>query len=142
MSLTGKGFMIWKVRDCEGGNPDLISSEAHAAGFTHVLIKSADGTRPYNIDDGVDKVPTVVQALKSRGIQTWGWHYVYGDNPVGEAQIAINRIQQLGLDGYAIVPKDKYERSSNFKESVINLPTPEQQELYEWMHHALGLRIR
>ena len=28
------------------------------------------------------------------------------------------------------------------KQSALTLPTPEQQELYEWMHHALNLRIR
>lgn len=119
MSLNGKGFMIWKVRDCEGGNPGLISSEAHAAGFTYVLIKIADGARPYNIDDGVDKVPAVVQALKSRGIKTWGWHYVYGDDPIGEAQIAISRIQQLGLDGYAIDAESEYKLPGRYDNAEL-----------------------
>lgn len=109
MSLTGKGFMIWKVRDCEGGNPALIVSEAKKAGLTHVLIKIADGSSPYNIVNNIDQAAPVVSALKANGIQAWGWHYVYGDNPVGEARIAVNRVLQLGLDGYVIDAETEYK---------------------------------
>ena len=51
-ALTGKGFMIWKVRDCEGGSPSLIKNVALSAKFTNVLIKIADGTNAYNIEIG------------------------------------------------------------------------------------------
>ena len=39
MALTGKGFMIWKIKDCEGGNADAIADVARRAGLSHVLIK-------------------------------------------------------------------------------------------------------
>jgi hypothetical protein len=112
MALRGKGFMIWKIRSCEGGNASAIASAAQAAGLTHVLIKIADGINPYNIDaaQSVDLVPPVVQTLKAYGIQAWGWHYVYGDDPLGEARIAISRVQQLGLDGYVIDAETEYEK--------------------------------
>lgn len=110
MALTGKGFMIWKVRDCEGGNPNLIVSEAKKAGLTHVLIKIADGTSPYNIINNIDQAAPVVSALKANGLQAWGWHYVYGNDPVGEARIAITRVLQLGLDGYVIDAETEYKQ--------------------------------
>lgn len=113
MSLTGKGFMIWKIRDCEGGSPETIASVAQAAGLQHVHIKVAEETKAYNVDPntGVDLVPSVVKALQARGIQVWGWHYVYGYDPAGEAQIAIRRVKQLGLDGYDIDAEVEYKQS-------------------------------
>ena len=71
MALTGKGMMIWKIPSCEEGNPSKIASVAKAAGFTHVLIKIADGTYSYNINrtTNIDLVPPVVSALKAQGLR-------------------------------------------------------------------------
>jgi hypothetical protein len=111
MTLQGKGYFIWKVKDCERGDPQVIAANAQAAGLSHVLIKIADGSTAHNIDSltKVDLVPPVVQALRSRGIQVWGWHYVYGYDPAGEARIAIQRVQQLRLDGYVIDAEVEYK---------------------------------
>ncbi len=111
MTLQGKGFMIWKIPSCEGGNADAIASVAQAAGLTHVLIKIADGIYSYNVDSNtnVDLVPPVVAALKARGLQVWGWHYVYGYNPLGEARIAIQRVNELGLEGYIIDAEGEFK---------------------------------
>ena len=111
MTLTGKGFFIWKVKSCESGNPSAIASTAQSAGLTHVLIKIADGPHPYNIDSSknTDFLPPVVEALHAVGIQVWGWHYVYGYNPSGEAQIAAQRVLGLKLDGYVIDAEKEYK---------------------------------
>ncbi len=112
MALQGKGFMIWKVPSCEGGNAAQIAAAAQAAGLTHVLIKIADGPYPYNVDKTtkVDLVPPVVAALHAKGIQVWGWHYVYGYNPVAEAQMAVQRVKELGLRGYVIDAEAEFEK--------------------------------
>lgn len=111
MTLQGKGMMIWKISRCENGNAESIAAVAASAGLTHVLIKIADGPYSYNVDSSTkaDLVPAVVQALRAKGISPWGWHYVYGYNPTGEAQIAINRVKQLGLDGYVIDAESEYK---------------------------------
>jgi hypothetical protein len=111
LTLQGKGFYIWQIKRCEGGSATAIANAAVQAGLSHVLIKIADGTSGYNFDSttGVDLVPAVKQALKARNIQVWGWHYVYGYDPIGEANIAIQRLQQLGLDGYAIDAESQYK---------------------------------
>ena len=79
--------------------------------MTHVLIKIANGTRSFNIDSdtGADLVAPVVQSLKARGIAAWGWHYVYGDAPRTEADIAIQRVRELNLDGYLIDAEGEYK---------------------------------
>ncbi len=112
MTLQGKGFFIWKIWDCERGDAQSIASAAQAAGLTHVLIKVADRSSPHNIDSKTkaDLVPPVAAALRAKGIQVWGWHYVYGEDPAGEARIAIRRVQELGLDGYVIDAESEYKQ--------------------------------
>ncbi|PKO18611.1 MAG: hypothetical protein CVU39_03990 [Chloroflexi bacterium HGW-Chloroflexi-10] len=111
MDLKGKGFFIWKVKDCEGGDPQTITQAAKQAGFTHVLIKIADGAFPYNINrkTNEDFVLPVVNSLKTAGIQTWGWHYIYGDYPINEGNIAVQRVLDLNLDGYVIDAEGEYK---------------------------------
>jgi hypothetical protein len=110
MSIEGKGFFIWKVRDCEGGDPNKIVAAARASGFDHVLVKIADGQYAYNIDrkSNTDLLAPVVDALKTAGIAVWGWHYVYGYNPAAEAAIAVKRMTELGLEGYVIDAEVEY----------------------------------
>jgi hypothetical protein len=103
MTLKGKGFFIWKIINCESGDHLAITNLAHQSNLTHVLVKVADRNYSYNVDsEGVDLVPPLVQNLHGRGIQAWGWHYIYGDDPIGEANKAIQRIQQTAVDGYVL----------------------------------------
>lgn len=112
MTLKGKGMMIWKIPSCENGNPSAIAKVAAEAGFSHVLIKVANDTRPYNVDsNGRDLVAPVADALRTKGIQVWGWHYVYGYDPVGEANIAISQTRKLLLDGYVIDAEVEYKQA-------------------------------
>lgn len=113
MTLTGKGFWIWKIKSCEGGNAEAIANAAVAASLTHIPIKIADGPYQYNYDRvaKVDLIAPVREALKLKNILVWGWHYVYGYDPVGEARIAIQQIQRLGLDGYIIDAEGEYKES-------------------------------
>ena len=111
MTLQGKGFFIWKIRDCEKGVPAAIAASAQSAGMSHVLVKIADGTGPFNIakEGPTDLVPPVVEALKAAGLQVWGWQYIYGYDPQGEARIAARRLKQLNLDGFAIDAEHEFK---------------------------------
>ncbi len=120
MTLIGKGYFIWQVWNCERGDAHAIAAKAKQAGLTHVLIKIADGTIAYNVDSahGVDWIPPVLRACKDVGIDVWGWHYVRGDNPVGEARMAIQRSQQLGIDGYVIDAEAEYQTAAKTSAAV------------------------
>jgi hypothetical protein len=111
MDLLGKGYYLWQIPRCDGGDPARIVARATAAGLSHVLIKIADGGYwDYNVDKEreIDLIPPVLSALKAAGIQVWGWHYVRGDEPLAEAQRAIKRIGELGVDGYVIDAEHEY----------------------------------
>lgn len=104
MTLQGKGYYIWKVQNCEGGDPNAILAAAKQADLSHVLIKVADRDKIYNYDAArkIDLVAPLVPLLKSQGIQVWGWQYIYGADPLGEARMAIQRVKQLDLDGFVV----------------------------------------
>lgn len=112
MTVAGKGIFTWKLPRCERGDVVVIASTAKSANLSHVLVKIADGIIAYKGDWGstVDQVPAVVDALHAQGIQAWGWHYVYGDDPSGEARIAIQRIRQLQVDAYVIDAEAEYKK--------------------------------
>jgi hypothetical protein len=113
MKLEGKGFFTWKIPNCEHGDANLIASQARMAGLTHLVLKVADGAMIYNGNwgDPKDYTTPVVTALRVNGIQVWGWHYLYGDNPTGEANVAITRIRQYNLDGYVLDVEKEYKES-------------------------------
>lgn len=111
MTLKGKGYYIWQVWNCEKGDAKVIAKKAQDAELSHVLVKIADGTIGYNYDKRTkaDLVPAVVSACHEAGIEVWGWHYVRGDNPIGEARVAVQRCQELGVDGYVIDAEGEYQ---------------------------------
>jgi hypothetical protein len=152
MTLQGKGFFIWKIRDCERGSPQDIAAAARAAGMTHVLIKVADGNYAYNVDSKtrIDQVPAVVEALRALGIQAWGWQYVYGSDPIGEARMAVRRIQQFNLDGFVIDAEAEYKQPgraaaakrymSDLRKSCPNLPLALSSYRFPSFHPQLPWR--
>lgn len=117
MELKGKGYYLWQIKRAFEGNPGKIADAAKQAGLSHVLIKVADGVYNYNITNGVDMVPGLVAALRSRGISPWGWQYIYGVNAVNEAKRAITRVKQLGLDGF-VVNAEKEFKAANMAETA------------------------
>jgi hypothetical protein len=104
MTLTGKGYYIWKVKNCENGDPDRIAALARDSNLTHVLVKIADGAFAYNIDleNGYDYARPAIKKLQAQNVQVWGWQYVYGDYPDQEAEIAVKRALDLGVDGFVV----------------------------------------
>jgi hypothetical protein len=114
MTLAGKGMFIWRVRGCENGDVQAIANLAQTAGLTHILLKVADGNFSYNIDTktGEDLAASLTKALKAKNIQVYGWHYVYSFDPLAEADRGIQRVQQLGLDGFVIDAEFEYKEQN------------------------------
>lgn len=107
MTLTGKGIFIWQIQNCNGGDVNKTVEQIKAGGFSHVLVKIADGITRFS----VATAPKLVTALKVIGVQVWGWHYVYGYSPIVEAQVGAARIKELALDGYVIDAETEYKQS-------------------------------
>lgn len=122
MTLSGKGYFIWKIPKVLNGDPHAIADKAAEAGLSHILIKIADGfdwVYNFNYDEKVDLVPPLRDALWGAGIKVWGWHYVRGKDPMGEAQLGIRRMKELGLEGYVIDAEAEYKLSGRKKAAEI-----------------------
>lgn len=125
MTIAGKGYYLWQIRQVQNGDPSAITAKALEAGLTHILIKIADGASwIYNYDYATktDLVPPVRDALRSAGVKVWGWHYIWGNDPVGEARMAINRMRTLKLDGYVIDAEAEFKDPSK-KNAAIRFMT-------------------
>ena len=106
--LRGKGIFIWQVQECEGGDAQQIVAQAQAAGLGHVLIKVTDGTSSFPGVAHEAVTAAAINALQTAGLDVWGWGFVYGDDPLGEADIAIQRVISLGLRGFVIDAEGQY----------------------------------
>ncbi len=145
--LTGKGMFIWKIQNCHNGSVSEITRKAVKANYSHVLIKIANGIYSYNYDweNKVDLIPPLAAALRSEGIQVWGWHYLFGDQPGQEAQKAINRIRELRVDGYVLDAeghyKGKYAAAKTFMSqltaAVTDIPIALSSYRYPSLHPQL-----
>ena len=136
--LEGKGFYIWNINKCEHGDVEEIAGKAAVAHFSHVLIKIADGTDDHNLN----LVPPLASELKKQGVEVWGWHFVHGSDPTGEAQKAIQRINALDLDGFVVnaegAYKNKHQAADTYMRILKNnvqLPIALSSYRYPTVHH-------
>ncbi len=123
--VSGKGMFIWKLQDVEGGDPDAIAEAAVEAGLSFVIIKVADGDQFYRhyTDEGRDLLPQTIDALHIKGIQVWGWQYIYGDDPKEEALAGSNRVQELGLDGFVVNAEAEFKQAGKDEVASIYMST-------------------
>lgn len=104
----GKGYYIWQIGACEGGNVDQIAATAKAIGLGHVYLKVADGTYAYN---GAYNLVRLISLLHNYGIQVYGWQYIYGVDPLNEAKRAVERCKVLGLDGFIVDAEKEFKQT-------------------------------
>jgi peptidoglycan hydrolase-like protein with peptidoglycan-binding domain len=103
--FDGQGMWIWYVSQSSGGEPAAIISRAHASGITTVFVKSSDGSTNYWSQFS----PQLVSELHAGGLKVCAWQYVYGANPVGEANLGARAVAN-GADCLVIDAEAEYER--------------------------------
>ncbi len=102
------GMWIWYVSAAEGGNPDRIIARAKASGIGTLYIKSADGTGTWS-----QFTKPLVRRFQRAGLKVCGWHYVYGTNPIREAE-ASAEAKRRGADCFVIDAEAEYERNNQY----------------------------
>jgi Putative peptidoglycan binding domain len=80
--MTGDGMWIWQMNRSSHGNLAAIGRRAASRGIDVIVIKAADGTRPWR-----QFTPQVVSALKSYGLKVCGYQFIYGRRPRTEARV-------------------------------------------------------
>jgi Putative peptidoglycan binding domain len=103
-AFEGQGMWIWYVSQSDGGSVASIVAQAHAAGVTTLYIKSSDGPSNYWSQFS----PQLVAELHANGLKACAWQYVYGTNPVGEADLGAEAVTD-GADCLVIDAEAEYE---------------------------------
>ena len=102
-SPRGLGMWIWKIADCEGGDPGNIVWRCGQAGLRHVCLKFADGRNPFQHD----ALRKLIPALKAAGIEPWLWPFIYAwdgqlSTAIEEAEVEAAWFRELGGAGFII----------------------------------------
>jgi hypothetical protein len=101
--LNGRGMWIWYVSLANHGNVSSIISQAKAYGISTLIIKSGDGTSYWSQFSS-----QLVSTLHHSGLHVCGWQFVYGTNPVGEANTGA-AAARAGADCLMIDAEGQYE---------------------------------
>jgi hypothetical protein len=105
--LSRTGFYLWQLPAGGGANPEKLIARLNGANIARIYVKIADGTRRYPTK-GANHTEDVVAEAKAHGLAVWGWHYVYGESPEAEADIAAEQTAKLNLAGYIYNAEKEY----------------------------------
>ena len=103
-AFEGQGMWIWYLSQSDGGSIPAIVAQAHAADVSTLLIKSSDGASNYWSQFS----PQLVAEFHANGLKVCAWQYVYGTNPVGEAELGAQAVAD-GADCLVIDAESEYE---------------------------------
>ncbi len=103
-ALAGQGMWIWYLSASNGGNVASIAAQAKAAGVGTLLIKSSDGSTNYWSQFS----KKLVEEVHAQGLKVCAWQYVYGTNPVGEAELGAKAVAE-GAECLVIDAESQYE---------------------------------
>jgi hypothetical protein len=112
--FAGQGMWIWYMSRSDGGSVAAIAAQAHAAGVSTVFVKSSDGSSNYWSQFS----PQLVAELHVNGLKACAWQYVYGTNPVGEAELGARAVAN-GADCLVIDAESQYEGHYGAAQSYI-----------------------
>jgi hypothetical protein len=103
-AFDGQGMWIWYVSASDGGSLPSIIAQAKADGVSTLFVKSSDGPENYWSQFS----PELVADLHNAGLKVCAWQFVYGNNPVGEAEMGAKAVS-TGADCLVIDAEGEYE---------------------------------
>jgi hypothetical protein len=119
---------IWELPSSSGGSVDAIVSQAKRYGISTLMIKSSDGASMWSQFN-----PELVSALHRSGLRVCAWQYVYGNDPVGEANVGVQAVKD-GADCLLIDAESEYE--GKYHQAQVYMTTLRRQLGYQF---PLGL---
>jgi hypothetical protein len=94
---------IWYLSRSDRGDVATIAATAHLAGVRTLIIKSGDGSSYWS-----QFSRQLVRTLQARGLHVCAWQYVYGTNPISEANVGV-RAARAGAECLVIDAETEYE---------------------------------
>lgn len=99
----GKGMWIWYLSACMGGDIQRIIQQCKDFNISYVIVKCGDGENTWD-----QFTSELVNAFHTAGIKIYSWSYVYGNNPLREAAIAMWALD-MNVDGHVFDAESEYE---------------------------------
>jgi Putative peptidoglycan binding domain len=112
--LARRGMWIWVLGDSDRGNVTKLIEDSKQYGIGTLLIKSGDGTNYWK-----QFSPKLVSQLHAAGLKVCAWQYVYGINPVAEAQIGARAVKN-GADCLVIDAETQYQGKYVQAQTYVN----------------------
>jgi hypothetical protein len=101
--LAGRAMWIWELSRAGHGDVATIVRTARLYGIGTLLIKSGDSTDMWSQFNS-----TLVRELHANGLRVCAWQYVYGNHPIGEADVGAAAVRD-GADCLIIDAESEYE---------------------------------
>lgn len=141
--IDGKSIWSWNVPAISMGTTSKFVQGLLDNGFTGVALKAANGNWVQWANSsafpgwGTNIKPDLVDALKEAGIKIYFWHFLYGNDPTGEARVAIDQTYKFGgegvIDGYLWDVEGAFDSKPNaetnariitqtYKKALPNIP--------------------
>jgi Putative peptidoglycan binding domain len=102
-AFDGNGMWIWYLARSHSGSASRIAEQAQEHGVRTIFVKSADADDVWSQFNA-----TAVAELKATGLKVCGWQFVYGNDPIGEAEAAA-AAKEAGADCFVIDAEGHYE---------------------------------
>jgi hypothetical protein len=102
--IAKRGMWIWELPVTDGGNISAVIDQAEKYGIQTVYVKSGDGNTMWSQFN-----PTLVDELHAAGLHVCAWQYVYGNNPVAEADVGLQAVRD-GAECLVIDAETQYQR--------------------------------
>jgi hypothetical protein len=102
-AFDGNGMWIWYLSKSDAGSIPAIAAEAKAANVTTLFIKSSDGSTNF----WPQFTAAMVAQFHALGLRVCAWQYIYGTQPVGEAQLGAEAVAD-GADCLVIDAETEY----------------------------------
>ncbi len=101
--VAKRGMWIWELPATDGGNVAELIDQAKRYGIQTLYIKSGDGNAMWS-----QFTPTLVNELHAAGLHVCAWQYVYGYQPVAEANVALQAVRD-GAECLVIDAETQYQ---------------------------------
>lgn len=106
------------IHPLDGLDITAVVKKAQANNVNYLMPKFADGREPRQHE----AITKFIPACHAAGIEVWGWPYIYGNAPAGEAETTAKWYSVLGFDGLVIDAEQEYKNhTSNAKQFTQRL---------------------
>lgn len=118
--ITGKTTMCWNVPAISNGDPQGFVEMLKIGKFDGVAIKAADAGSVYSMSKygpwpswGANVKPELVNALRAAKKKVYFWHFVYGEDPQAELNIAKEICDTFQPDGWIWNAETAFDKKPN-----------------------------